>query len=283
MMAPATIVVLLVTAITTFLAFRNPALRDRWIFQPREILAGKQFERMVTSGFIHADWMHFAFNAYSFFSFAQYVEMFYGAGTLLLIYFASILGGSLLSLFLHRHHEYRALGASGGVSGVIFASIFLLPDGSISFPLLPVSIPAYVYAIGFLVVSFVLLRRGTDNIGHDAHLGGAIVGLLTATALYPSLVLANPWMFVAVLGLSAAVLLALALDPLQLLDWRPKFSSAPKGNLRYQRYDEARDRNQKMAEVDRLLDKVAAKGIHSLSDSERKTLDRLSKDLSGRR
>src|SRR5690349_3301616 len=100
MIAPATAAVLLVTAVATLVAFQNNDLFERWMFKPREILAGRQFERMLTSGFIHADWPHFIVNAYSFYSFGEMVEIIYGAKVLLLVHFSSILGGSLLSLLI---------------------------------------------------------------------------------------------------------------------------------------------------------------------------------------
>ena len=118
--APATLVVLAMTMIVSVMAFRDRALLDRLMFVPREILAGKQYERLLTSGFIHGDWRHLAFNAITLLAFGRNIEANYGIKTLLLVYFSSILGGSLLSLFIHRHHDYRALGASGGVCGVLF-------------------------------------------------------------------------------------------------------------------------------------------------------------------
>ena len=256
------------------------------MFKPREILAGKQFERLLTSGFLHADWMHLGFNAYSFLAFGQTIEMIYGFKTLLLIYFSSILGGSLLSLFIHRHEEYSALGASGGVCGVLFASIFLLPGGSIMLFPIPVSIPAFLFAIVFLVVSFIRMRKRADNIGHDAHLGGAIIGLLVAVALYPSLMTASPAMFAGVLLLSILILVATIFDPLQLIEKRLEEVTSrerPAGSERFRRYDEVRERNRKIKEIDRLLDKVAASGMQSLSKSERERLDKLSKELHGGR
>ena len=208
----------------------------------------------------------------------------YGPGTLLAVYLASIVGGSVLSLIIHRHDvEYRALGASGGVCGVIFASIFLLPGSSIGFLLFPIAIPAYLYAVIFLVTSFLAHRRRSDNIGHDAHLGGAIVGLLVATAMYPGMVLAEPWMFAIVLALSGGILAVLIRDPAQLLEFRLREGREPKSSQRYQRYDEARERREKMEAIDRLLDKVSARGIDSLSRAERKKLDELSKEIGGRR
>lgn len=280
--SPATVVVLSVTALTSLLAFRDPTLRERWMLKPREVLAEKQFYRLLTSGLIHADWMHLAFNAYSFYSFAQVVEWLHGWQTLLTVYLSGILGGSLLSVFLHRNEDYRALGASGGVCGVIFASVFLLPGGRIMMFLVPVSIPAYLYALAFPVVSFIAFRRKADNVGHDAHLGGAIIGLLAAVALHPHIVEASPILFAVVLGISLSILCLLIFDPLQLLERRVFQSERPKGDERYQRYDEAKERNRKMAEIDRLLEKVSRGGIHNLSSSERKRLEQLSREVGGR-
>ena len=279
---PATTLVLIVTAIMTFMAFGNAARMERWLFKPHDVLVFKQFDRMLTSGFIHGDWMHFAFNAISLFSFGSSVERNYGPWTFLAVYFASIVGGSVLSLWIHRHHDYRALGASGGVCGVIFASIFLLPGTRISMFFLPVGIPAFVYAICFLLFSFFAQRRGSDNVGHDAHLGGAIVGLLTATALYPSMIAAQPWMFASVLGLSVIIMGILVKDPWHLLERRLDFGKGGPGvEEKFRDYDYNRDRNRKISEIDRLLDKVSIHGVQSLSESERKKLDRLSKEMRG--
>lgn len=279
---PATLITLAVTAAVTILAFRDPRLQERLMFRPREILAGKQFDRMLTCGFVHADWLHFGFNAYSFLVCGGPIEAIYGIKTFLLVYFSSILGGSLLSLLIHRHHEYRALGASGGVCGLLFASIFLMPGGSIRLFLIPIGIPAYLFAVLFLVFSFVKMRRGTDYIGHDAHVGGAIVGLLAATAMYPEMMTANPAMYAAVLILSVGIVLATAFDPLRLMERVVASDSdgdRPGGNERFRRYDEARRRNQRLAEIDRLLDKVAARGIDNLTRAERERLEKLSKEV----
>lgn len=249
------------------------------MFDPRAILSHKQYDRMITSGLIHADWLHFGFNAFSFFSFGQSIELIYGAWTLLLVYWSSVLGGSLLSLVIHRHHDYRALGASGGVCGVIFASIFLLPGASVTMFPLPIGIPAYLYAVLFLVGSFMAHRSGSDNIGHDAHLGGAIVGLLVATGLYPKWILAAPWMFAAVLGLSLCILFALIFNPFHLSGWRIRPTDSPAGDERSRRYAHNHARNKRLARMDELLDKVSKEGVHRLSLNERKELDRLSKEL----
>jgi membrane associated rhomboid family serine protease len=281
MTAPATIIVLVITGAASLYAFQRPDIRERWIFEPRAILADREYHRMITCGLIHADWTHFFFNAISFFSFARTVEVFYGAQAMLVIYGSGILGGSVLSLLIHRHHEYRALGASGGVCGIIFASIFLLPWMSILVFPLPFGVPAYLYAVLFLAGSYVAHRRNAGNIGHDAHMGGAIVGLLAATAMYPRLVLAAPWMFAGVLGLSLIILWLLLAAPIQLFKW-PSGSQEPSlGDERSRRYEQNSNRNKKLAEMDALLDQVAKGGVEKLSASERRRLEQLSKEIYG--
>jgi len=272
-----TIAVLIVTGVMTFMAFQRQALLERWIFRPDAILVGKEYERMLTCGFIHGDWFHFGVNAFSFFMFGRNIEAVYGWASLLLIHLVSIIGGSILSLIIHRHHQYRALGASGGVCGVIFASIFLLPNSSIYLMFLPIPIPAYVYAFLFLLISYYGHKRQAGNVGHDAHLGGAVVGLLTATVLYPKLVFAAPLMFAAVL-LVSLVILVLLIRGASVGSGAPVAPAAPLGGERERRYAENRQRNEKLAEIDRLLEKVSNHGLDSLTDWERKRLEELSRE-----
>lgn len=281
MLTPIATGVLVVTAMMTFMAFARPGLKERLLFDPFQILRGRQYERMLTSGLIHADVMHFLFNMYSFCSFAGIIEAIYGWKALLLVYIGSVLGGSVLSLLIHRHHEYRALGASGGVCGLIFASVFLLPGNSVRLFMVPVPLPAYVFAIGFLVYSFVSHRRGRDNIGHDAHLGGAISGLLVAMVLRPELVFSQPLMLAIVIGLAVLILLAMIYDPGRVLEHHLKLTDTRKGDKRTVEYDDNARRNKDKEEVDRLLDKVAKKGANGLSKAEQRRLKELSRKIYG--
>jgi membrane associated rhomboid family serine protease len=281
MFMPVAMCVLVFTAVTTFLAFARPHLKARLMFDTGQILRGRQYERMITSGLIHGDVMHFLFNAYSFCSFAGIIEAIYGAKVLLLIYVGSILGGSILSLIIHRHHEHRALGASGGVCGLIFASVFLLPGNSVRLFMIPVPVPAYAYVILFLVYSFVSHRRGRDNIGHDAHLGGAVAGLLVAVFLYPQLVFAAPWMLAIVTVLAVVILLAMIYDPAHLLEHHLKLTDTRKSDRRAIEYEDNHRRNKEKAEIDRLLDKVAKNGAKSLSGAEQRRLKALSMKIYG--
>jgi len=271
---PATLAVIVITSLVSWQVFQRSDLYERLLFSTDAVWRGRQFERLVTSGFIHGDWQHLIFNMLSFYFFASGIERWYGADTMLLVYFAGILGGNLLSLWLHRHHVYRALGASGGVCGIIFASIFLLPGGQVRLLLLPIGIPAWLFAIGYIVASYYEMRQQRDNIGHDAHLGGAIIGLLMATALHPAIVRASPVLYAVVMGLAVLLFVHLLRHPLYL-PWTPRRRrSEPESHPRYttRHLEDPR-------EVDRLLEKVAAQGINSLSEDERKRLERYSNRL----
>src|SRR5262245_56636700 len=172
--------IILVTVVVSLLAFRNPEIEERGIFYPEAILAGKQYYRLLTAALLHADWGHLLMNMLSLYLFGNVVEFFVGPARYLLIYFGAVCGCNRLSLYIHRHHDYRAYGASGGVYGMIFAHMFLFPWVGIYIAFVPFAIPAWLYAIALLVYSFRGMKQEKDNIGHDAHLGGALAGLMVA-------------------------------------------------------------------------------------------------------
>ena len=257
-----------VTVAVSLLAFGNRDLEERCIFDPERILAGKEYYRLLTSGFLHADWRHLGLNMFSFYFFAPSLEIFLGYQKLLLIYFGAILGGNLLSLYLHRRHVYRAYGASGGVCGIIFAHILLWPGSGSGMFFVPVSIPGWLYAPLFMLFSFQSMKAGRDHVGHDAHLGGAIIGLLIAAALEPQAVRYNPMVFCAVLIGGIALFAYLWVNPLMLdegprMPWRRGAKPLP----RYK---------QEQLDVDRILEKVAASGVDSLDEKERELLAQVS-------
>src|SRR5262249_2806449 len=149
-----TVLLMLATGVCSFFGFRSYSLEEKYIFNPQRILADKEYYRLVTSAFLHADWRHLFLNLFSLYFFGTYVELVLGKAQFLLIYFAAIIGGNLLSLYVHRLHDYRAYGASGGVCGIIFAYVLMSPGGKIGIPFFSVSIPGWLYAIGFIFASF---------------------------------------------------------------------------------------------------------------------------------
>lgn len=266
----AALLIIIVTGVVSFLAFNNSALKGKLIFSPQSILADKEYYRVVTSAFLHADWQHLFFNMFSLYLFAENMEPAIGAGRFVLIYFTGIIGGSLLSLYLHRHHEYFSLGASGGVCGIIFSSVFLFPGSRIYFFFVPVGIPGWIYAILFLVSEFYGGRKKQTNIGHDAHLGGAMVGLLTTTALFPEIVRESPRLYATVMVLSLSMLVYFWKNPLDLpFASFSTHDSKPPGKLRQP--------GPTPAVVDALLDKVSREGVQSLTKKEQAILEKASK------
>jgi len=213
-MALANAVIIALTCGVSYLAFRNPTLAHRLLFSSTDILRGREYHRMLTSGFIHADIGHLIFNMYSLYSFGSYIEQVFSLGLFLTIYLASMLGGNLVSLYLHRNEEYRALGASGGVCGIIFASIFLLPGGSVYLFFVPIPIPSWLFAIVFVAISMYGARNQLGNIGHDAHLGGALVGLFTTTLLYPAIVRESPVLYASIIVLTIAMIIVFRRVPM---------------------------------------------------------------------
>lgn len=274
MSGPATQLLCLLTGVISFLGFQKPGVKERLLFRTERILRSKEWERLVSSALVHGDWMHLGCNLLALASFGEVIEIRFGPSSLLFIYLSSVLGGSLLSLFLHRQETYSALGASGGVCGVMFASIFMAPGTSVSPFLLPMSVPGPIFAGAYLVVTFIALRRRLGNVGHDAHFGGAIVGLALALVLAPERTMESPWLYLSACLFSAGCLFIIWRDRAGISDKVfPIGRSEYLPNVRYQRYDEARDRKREQDRIDAILDKVAERGIDSLSKKERAVLD----------
>lgn len=272
-----TIGIVIFTVYFSYRGFTNLQFQSKYIFSPMYVLRDKQYYRLLSSGFLHANWIHLIFNMLSLYSLGRAVELVLGLGAFFLIYLGSIVGGNLLSLYLHRHHDYRALGASGGVCGIIFAGIFLFPGIRMYIFPLPIAIPSWLYAILFILVSFFWMRNQWGNIGHDAHLGGAIIGLLIATVLHPSIVLRSPILYIVVMGISAALFIYLYKNPLYV-PTRNLFSRAYWKNMWTETQARRKARRESLDEetMNYLLEKISHFGVDSLTPLERRQLDAIS-------
>ena len=184
-----------VQVILSIMALRDPTLKFRMIFSPSIIRHRQEYFRFLTSGFIHADYLHLFFNMWALFLFGQPVEEFlvsyYGfKGTyfFLLLFISGVVMANLPDYWLKRYQpSYLSLGASGGVSSVVFASILLSPlTKLIIFPI-PVPMPAWVFAILYTAYSVYMERRQMDHVNHLAHVIGGIWGVVFMTLLEPAL------------------------------------------------------------------------------------------------
>lgn len=184
-----TIIIVILTAIISYSAFTNDTLYNRLILWPKRMDTPNEYYRLLSSGFIHADWMHLIFNMLALFLFGRYVESYFASlgkpALFIALYLGGIVAASLPSFIKHRNDGYyRSLGASGGVAAVLFAFVYFAPWEVIYVWFIPV--PAIIAAVGYLIYSAYMSRQGKDNINHDAHFWGAVYGFLFTLLFDPT-------------------------------------------------------------------------------------------------
>ncbi len=179
-----------VTVLVSWLAFNNRVLLERLILWPPAVDRSKQYDRLLTHGFIHADGMHLLFNMVTLYFFGTQLEPFFadyiGSLGFLAFYLSAIVIAIMPTYIRHqRDPNYRSLGASGAVSAVLFAFILLAPWSKIYLFLIPIGIPAFVFGGLYLGYTIWMDRRGGGNINHSAHLWGAVYGMLFTIIMEP--------------------------------------------------------------------------------------------------
>ncbi|TGK41157.1 rhomboid family protein [Leptospira andrefontaineae] len=248
---------------------------DKYLLSSEGVLFRKQYYRIISSAFVHADWPHLIFNMASFALFAFDFEKEQGILKLLLVYFSSVIGGSIFGLINNqRNPDYQAVGASGGISGLVFASILSSsPFSIILYIPLAIEIPDWVYAYLFLSISYIGMQMKKGNIGHDAHLGGAIVGIIFITLLSYE-------------NVGQRYLLALGLSGFNILlichyFYRKGFNGFDIGRI-FKKIKERRISVRQEAivlDLDKILDQVYKHGQESLSERDRRRLEEISKEI----
>jgi len=192
----ATIAIIVANVLVSLKGFNDTSFFERYKFSVGGIKTGQK-ERMLSSGFLHVDFSHLIFNMLTLYFFADVVIHQFGPSKFLLIYFISLIGGSLLALFFHKDEPYySAVGASGAVTGVLYAAILLQPNMILGIMFIPIPLPAYVVGIGYLLYSIYGMKSRVGNIGHTAHFGGAIGGYVTTLLLMPNLLVTDTLMVV---------------------------------------------------------------------------------------
>ena len=181
-----------ITALTSYAAFQNENLVRNMLFYPAEMKAKNEWWRFITHGFIHADFQHLLFNMLTLFFFGPYVEavfksIFDNAFVYPLFYIAALIFSSVPSYFKHKDdYLYRALGASGAISAVLFTTIMFDPWQTIYIKFI-IPVPAILFAVGYVFYSSYMGKKANDHIGHDAHLWGAVFGFVCPIVLKPAI------------------------------------------------------------------------------------------------
>ncbi len=273
-----TLGIILLNALTSRKGFKSRTFFNKYEFEVERIRLYREYRRMVTSGFLHVGWKHLIFNMISLLLFSVMLEAHMEPVAYLAIYTGSLIGGNLLSLYIHRREsDYSAVGASGAVCGIIFASIALYPGMMVSFfGLFPV--PGWVYGIGYVLYSIYGIKSRRDNIGHDAHLGGAMAGMFIGLMTAPAAILQN-----------MAVIIALAVPCIffmYVIIHKPYLLLVD--NFYYNQHHIAGDiddlynveKANRQKELDAILDKIHHKGINSLTKTEKEKLERYSRQIS---
>lgn len=199
-----TIILIIITVGISWYAWKNHELMQNWIMYPYAVQRDNSWYRFITSGFLHADYMHLFFNMFVLYSFGQNIEyimvngIFNGEGVLggfglitgellyLLIFIGGIIVSDIPTFIKHKNNPvYRALGASGGVASVVFASIMFNPLGEIGIMFIPIGIPGFIFGLLYMIYSYYQGKQMGDNINHDAHLYGAVFGVIMTLILVP--------------------------------------------------------------------------------------------------
>jgi len=173
----------------SYKGFNDPVFFNKYKFNPSYIKKGEKI-RYISSAFLHVDTTHLIVNMFTLYFFIDSVIYRVGSISFLIIYFASLIFGNWITYIINQNKlNYNAVGASGAVMGVVYSAILLNPDMTLIFFIIPM--PGYLFGLGYLFYSIYSMNSVNDNIGHEAHLGGAIAGFFTTILISPMVLLTN--------------------------------------------------------------------------------------------
>ena len=179
-------IILTLTIVISVIGLLSRKVLEKAIMRPHVIAQGNDYATLLSSGFVHADFGHLIFNLITYYSFAFPLDRAIGDLRFEILYFSAMLVGNLGTCIKHRNEpEYASLGASGAILGVLFASIVYFPGSKLLILPLPIPIPAPLFAVAYLAYSYYSSRHATGRINHDAHIAGALTGLLFVAVTEP--------------------------------------------------------------------------------------------------
>lgn len=184
-----TITIVIATAAVTIVSFSNQSLFHRLLLSSWQVLERREWWRMVTSGFVHADYVHLGVNMFVLYVFGGIVEHVFGPAWMLVLYLAGIIAGSISGLMKHTTSgDYHAVGASAGVAALVAAVTMAFPNLEMNILLFPIGIDAWLYSCFYIIYGIVAGKGRWDNVGHEAHLAGLIVGVVLTLVYEPLLI-----------------------------------------------------------------------------------------------
>jgi len=180
-------ILIAVNTLVSYIGFINLSFFNRYKFDIAH-LGSKNYYRYLSSAFLHVSWMHLFFNMYTLYLFGYAVVQSLGVERFLVVYFGSLIAGNLFAAVYHRKAaHYAAVGASGAVTGIVFSTILLYPALELYLFFIPLPIPGFAFAAGYVAYSLYGMKKQNDSIGHTAHLGGALSGVVVSLAFEPGL------------------------------------------------------------------------------------------------
>lgn len=192
----ATLIIIGANVLISMKGFNDFTFFERYKFNIAGIQRGEQI-RMFSSGFLHADFSHLLFNMLTLYFFANVVIYNVGVTKFVLIYLLSLLVGNLLSFLMHKEeYHYSAVGASGAVMGILYSAILFEPNMGLYLFFIPIAIPAWLFGIMYLGYSIYGMKKRLGNIGHDAHIGGAIAGYILTLGFAPYILQTDLWLVI---------------------------------------------------------------------------------------
>jgi membrane associated rhomboid family serine protease len=262
-----TLVLIVLTIIISYKGLKEDFFIEKYSFRIERIQYNAEYYRMITSGFLHVSWLHLFVNMFVLYSFGSGLEATLGMVPMLVIYLTSLVGGNLLALLIHKHQSYySSVGASGAISGLVFATIALYPQLKILF------IPGWIFGVVYVGYTLYAIRSQRRDVGHAAHLGGGLVGMAFALMMFPHTLVDN-WLPVVCIFVPAVILIVIMI-------YKPDLILINKSDVAKQlTVDDTYNINKKTSqlEIDQILEKINSKGIKSLSKKEKEILDQYSR------
>lgn len=187
--APVASVIFVFTIVTSLYAFYDNSVYGKFMLHPYSVSKGSNVYTLITSGLIHADWMHLFFNMFTFYAFAFTLERLMGSWQFGLLYFLGLVLSDIPTVFKQKDNfHYNSLGASGAVSAVLFSYILFNPMAKLYIMFIPIGIPAVVFGFLYLIYCAYASRNSRDHINHDAHFFGALTGLIFTIIFVPGII-----------------------------------------------------------------------------------------------